>query len=163
MQAALWARTDREAALLLVVPVQQRLTTAEAVAEVLDRVQRDRRRSLLRAVMLDFTDGVRSLNELDFAGMCRRRGLPEPERQVVVQRSTGRAYLDVRWRRWRVVVEIDGIGHLRPDRWMDDSLRHNEIALTGDMVLRVPSLALRLDPLRHLDLVERALRRAGWR
>lgn len=59
-------------------------------------------------------------------------------------------------------MEIDGIGHLRPDRWMDDSLRHNEIALTGDMVLRVPSLALRLDPQPHLDLIERALRRAGW-
>lgn len=162
VQAALWARTDREAALLLVVPVQQRLTTADAVSEVLDRVQRDKRRSLLRAVMLDVADGVHSLNELDFASMCRRRGLPEPERQVVVRRSTGRAYLDVRWRRWRVVVEIDGIGHLRPDRWMDDSLRHNEIALTGDMVLRVPSLALRLDPQPHLDLIERALRRAGW-
>lgn len=97
VQAALWARTDREAALLLVVPVQQRLTTADAVSEVLDRVQRDKRRSLLRAVMLDVADGVRSLNELDFASMCRRRGLPEPERQVVVRRSTGRAYLDVRW------------------------------------------------------------------
>ncbi|MDQ0372229.1 hypothetical protein [Cellulomonas humilata] len=162
VQAALWARSDREAALLLVVPVQQRLTSADAVSEVLDRVQRDKRRSLLRAVMLDVADGVRSLNELDFARMCRRRGLPEPERQVVVRRATGRAYLDVRWRRWGVVVEIDGIGHLRPDRWMDDSLRHNEIALTGDMVLRVPSLGLRLDPQRHLDLIERALRRAGW-
>jgi very-short-patch-repair endonuclease len=163
VQAALWARTDREAALLLVAPVQQRLTSAEAVVDVLDRVQRDKRRTLLRAVALDVTDGVRSLNELDFATLCRRRGLPEPDRQVVVKTPDGRAYLDVRWRRWRVVVEIDGVGHLRPDRWIEDSLRHNEIALTGDMVLRIPSLGLRLDPQRQIDVIERALRMAGWR
>ena len=162
VQAALWARTDREAALLLVVPVQQRLTTVEAVADALDRIQRDKRRSLLRAVLREIADGVQSLNELDFAAMCRRRGLPEPDRQVVVTHPGGRSYLDVRWRRWRVVVEIDGIGHLQPDRWVEDSARHNEIALTGDLVLRVPSLGLRLDPARQLDIVERALRKAGW-
>lgn len=163
VQAALWARTDREAALLLVAPVQQRLISPLAVSDVLDRVRRDKRRTLLRAVLGDVADGVRSLNELDFAAMCRRRGLPEPDRQVVVDHPGGRSYLDVRWRRWRVVVEIDGIGHLQPDRWIDDSVRHNEIALGGEIVLRVPSLGLRLDPQRHLDIVERALRKAGWR
>jgi len=163
VQAALWARSDREAALLLVTPVQQRLTTAEAVRECLDTVRRDRRRSLLRSVANELVDGVRSLNELDFAVLCRRRGLPEPSRQVVVHTTNGRAYLDVRWDLWRVVVEVDGIGHLRLDRWLDDSVRHNEIAVAGDVVLRVPSLGLRLEPDLHLDLVERALRRAGWR
>jgi hypothetical protein len=163
VQAALWARSDREAALLLVTPVQQRLTTASAVRECVQTVRRDRRRALLRAVADELVDGVRSLNELDFAGMCRRRGLPEPDRQVVVPTQKGRAYLDVRWDRWRVTVEIDGVGHLRLDRWLEDSVRHNEIAVTGDVVLRIPSLGLRLDPGEHLDLVERALRRAGWR
>ena len=162
VQAALWARTDREAALMLVAPVQQRLTTADAVSGALDRVRRDRRRTLLRGLVGEIAHGVGSLNELDFAGLCRRRGLPEPERQVPMTTPSGRAYVDVRWSRWRVVVEIDGIGHLRPDRWIDDSLRHNEIVLSGDTVLRIPSLGLRLDPNRHLDAVERALRSAGW-
>ena len=49
-----------------------------------------------------------------------------------------------------------------PGRWIDDSLRHNEIALAGDMVLRVPSLGLRLDPAAPPRAVERALRQAGW-
>jgi very-short-patch-repair endonuclease len=163
VQAALWARTDREAALLLVAPIQQRLSAVDAVGAVLERVRRDQRRAFLRGVFADVVGGVRSLNELDFAALCRRRGLPEPDRQVVISSAVGRSYLDVRWTRWRVVVEIDGIGHLQPDRWIDDSLRHNEIALSGDMVLRVPSLGLRLDPDRHLDAVERALRRSGWR
>ncbi len=163
VQAALWARTDREAALLLVAPVQQRLTTVDQLGEALDRVRRDRRRSFLRTVFVDIVGGVRSLNELDFAALCRRRGLPDPDRQVVASGPAGRCYLDVRWSRWRVVVEVDGVGHLQPDRWIDDSLRHNEIALTGDVVLRIPSLGLRLDPDRHLQAVERALRRSGWR
>ncbi len=163
VHAALWARTDREAALLLVAPVQQRLTTAVSIAEALELVRRDKRRTFMRAIVDELVDGVRSLNELDFAALCRRRGLPEPSRQVVVRTTKGRAYLDVRWDRYRVTVEVDGIGHLRVDRWLDDSLRHNEIAVTGDIVLRVPSLGLRLDPDRHVDLVERALRSRGWR
>lgn len=162
VQAALWARSDREASLYVVASVQQRLASVEGVSAVLERVRRDRRRSLLRTVVDEIRDGVQSLNELDFAALCRRRGLPEPDRQVVVEHPGGRAYLDVRWRRWRVVVEIDGIGHLQPDRWIDDSLRHNEIALAGDVVLRVPSLGLRIDPEPHLAAVERALRQAGW-
>lgn len=163
VQAALWARTDREAALLLITPVQQRLTTASDLGTAVDTVRRDRRRALMRAIVGELVDGVRSLNELDFAALCRRRGLPEPSRQVVVRRTTGRAYLDVRWDRQRVTVEVDGIGHLRVDRWLEDSLRHNEIAVSGEIVLRVPSLGLRLDPDRHLALVERALRSRGWR
>ncbi|WP_210768208.1 hypothetical protein [Cellulomonas humilata] len=162
VQAALWARSDREATLLLVATVQQRLTAIDPLVSVLERVKRDRRRSLLRSVLVDVAGGAHSLNELDFAAHCRERGLPEPDRQVVVSSARGSSYLDVRWRRWRVVVEVDGVGHLQPDRWIDDSLRHNEIALGGDTVLRIPSLGLRLDPRRHLDAVERALRHAGW-
>jgi very-short-patch-repair endonuclease len=162
VQGALWARSDREAALLLVATVQQRLAPVDAVAAVVDRIQRDKRRGLIRAVLVEIAGGVHSLNELDFAALCRARGLPDPDRQVVVRSPQGSSYLDVRWRRWRVVVEIDGIGHLEPARWIDDSLRHNEIALSGDTVLRIPSLGLRLDPSRHLDAVERALRQSGW-
>jgi len=163
VQAALWARTDREAALMLCTPIQQRLTSVPDVAETLERVRRDRRRRFLRSVLGEIANGAHSLNELDFAGTCRRRGLPKPDRQVVIEGPDGRAYLDVRWRRWRVVVEVDGVGHLRVDRWIDDSLRHNDIVLGGDTVLRIPSLGLRLDEARHMAAVERALRAAGWR
>lgn len=163
VQAALWARSDREASLYVVAAVQQRLATADALSDVIDRVQRDKRRGLLRTVMEEIRGGVQSLNELDFAALCRRRGLPEPDRQVVIARGEGRAYLDVRWRRWRVVVEIDGIGHLQLDRWIDDTLRHNEIALRGDVVLRVPSLGLRTNPAPYLEAVAQALYKAGWR
>lgn len=162
IQAALWARSDRESALFVASAVQQRVAAAELVAAALERVRRDKRRTLLRGVLLDVMGGAHSLNELDFAAHCRARGLPEPDRQVLVRSPGGTSFLDVRWRRWRIVVEIDGVGHLEPARWIEDSLRHNEIALGGDTVLRIPSLGLRLDPARHLDAVERALRKAGW-
>ncbi|NMR20362.1 hypothetical protein [Cellulomonas fimi] len=163
VQAAIWARTDREAALMLCSPIQQRVTAAHEVAEVLRRIRRDRRRTFMVSVVAEIGGGAQSLNELDFAVLCRRRGLPEPDRQVLVTGPNGRAYLDVRWARWKVVVEVDGVGHLRVDRWIDDSLRHNEIALRGGTVLRVPSLGLRLDEDVHMAVVERALVAAGWR
>ena len=90
VQAALWARTDREAALLLVAPVQQRLTTADAVAEVLDRVRRDRRTVTApgRAAGRRRTVSAHSTSSTSPA-MCRRRGLPEPDRRSSSGRPTG--------------------------------------------------------------------------
>jgi very-short-patch-repair endonuclease len=162
MFAALWARSDREAALAIVAPVQQRITTAEAVAEALDRVVRHRRRNLLRAVVADVHDGAQSLGELDFARMCRRRGLPTPTRQRVVRLPSGRVYLDVCWDDFRLVVEIDGVQHLDVVAQLPDAFRQNEVTLDGRTVLRVPVLALRTDPEPFLNQVERALVAGGW-
>jgi len=44
VHAALWAVSNRQAALYLTMPVQQRLTTAERISEVMLRVRRDERR-----------------------------------------------------------------------------------------------------------------------
>jgi very-short-patch-repair endonuclease len=105
----------------------------------------------------DITDGARSLGELDFALMCRQRGLPEPDRQVVRRTPRGRVYLDVRWRCSRLVVEIDGSHHGQGLTLISDHLRQNEVALTRDIVLRISLLGLRLAQVPFLDQVERAL------
>lgn len=76
--------------------------------------------------------------------MCRRRGLPKPDRQFVVRTTTGRVYLDVRWLAIGLVVEIDGSGHREGLAVLDDNLRQNNISLTVDVVLRYDLLALRL-------------------
>ncbi len=76
--AALWARSDREAALLIVAPVQQRITTAEAISTALDRVVRHPRRRLLRAVVADVREGAQSLGELDFARHVSPPRTPTP-------------------------------------------------------------------------------------
>jgi hypothetical protein len=95
VQAAAWARSDRQAALLIVMPVQQRLTTGGALLEAAGRFKRLRRRELICCVAADAADGAHSLGELDFGRECRRRGLPVPDRQVIRSGRRGRVYLDV--------------------------------------------------------------------
>ena len=158
---ALWARSDRQAALLMVMAVSQRLTTVDRLADVLTRVRRDKRRRLLLAIVLDIADGVRSMGELDFARLCRRYGLPEPNRQVVRRGPRGRIYLDVHWDRWGLVVEIEGIHHEAPENAVPDALRQNSVSITTGTVLRIPVLGLRTEGDALMGQVAEALRRAG--
>lgn len=113
VRAAHWAVSDRQAALVLLMTVQQRLTTPARLAAAQRRVRGRTRRAFIRAVVRDIAFGVQSLGELDFARLCRARGLPEPSRQVVRQTSGGRIYLDVEWDDFDLAVEVDGAQH----RW----------------------------------------------
>ncbi|WP_330474000.1 hypothetical protein [Terrabacter sp. C0L_2] len=157
IRAAHWARSDRQAALVLLMTVQQRLTTPARLAAA-QRVVRGRtRRSFIRAVVRDIAFGVQSLGELDFARLCRSRGLPEPSRQVVRQTPGGRIYLDVAWDGYDLVVEIDGAQHRWGTAVTFDNLRQNDVTLSGDRVLRIDVIGLRLETDRFLDQVERGL------
>lgn len=162
IRAAIWARSDKQAALLLTMSVQQRLTTPELLVKELLRIKRDRRRTLIAAVITDLLDGVRSLGEHEFAQMCRERGLPEPTRQAVRKGKDGRYYLDVIWEEWRVVVEIDGIQHSWASNVVADALRHNAVALGDALVLRLPLLGLRVAPDDFFEQIEEALVSRGW-
>lgn len=161
IRAALWAKTDRQAAFILVLAAQQRLTTGQAMQDALSGVLRDKRRGLIRRVILDIVDGVRAMGELDFAALCRRRGLPPPSRQVVRRAPNGRVYLDVYWDQWGLVVEIDGIQHSWGVAPVDDALRQNELTIASDAVLRIPVLGLRLAPDAFMDQVARWLAAHG--
>lgn len=146
VRAALWAVSDRQAVLLPTMAVQQGLTTAERVGVALLGVRRDRRRALLHDCVLDLLHGVRSLGEGELARECRRRGLPEPSRQVVRRGPRGRWYLDVCWEPWGVVVEVDGIHHTWASVVVGDALRQNALTLDSHLVLRLPLLGLRVAP-----------------
>lgn len=161
IRAALWARSDRQAALVLTMAVQQGLVTAEALGREMLRVRRDRRRALVHAVLLDLLGGVRSLGELGVARECRRRGLPEPSRQVLRRGRNGTYYLDVIWDEWHVVVEIDGIHHEWAQNVVSDALRHNDVTLQHATVLRLPLLGLRIAADAFFEQIEQALRAAG--
>jgi very-short-patch-repair endonuclease len=105
----------------------------------------------------DIADGAHSLGELDFAEMCRRRGLPAPSRQVIRHGPKGSVYLDVRWDDVGLVVEIDGSQHRQGLNVSDDNLRQNAITLQGDLVLRIDLVGLRLYQDEFLDQVEEGL------
>jgi very-short-patch-repair endonuclease len=161
IRAALWARSDRQAIMLLTMVVQQRLATAEQLAVELLRIRRDKRRGLVQGVLLDIVGGVRSLGELDVLRGCRQRGLPEPDLQVLRRTSSGTYYLDFRWGRWKVVVEVDGIQHAWVENAIAEALRQNSVAMAGDTVLRLPVLGLRVCPDEFFAQIADALRNAG--
>lgn len=163
VHAALWAVSDRQAVLFVVAAVQQRLARVENVADALTEVRRHRRRRLLLRVVRDIAGGAHALRELDFAGALRKRGLPEPSRQTIVERRGRRAYLDVDWEEWAVSLELDGEQHEDASARLEDVLRDLDVAATGRTTLRLPLWAMSVDEEAVLDGLEAVLRSRGWR
>ena len=161
VRAAAWAETDRQAAALLSMSVQQRLVHAPRMTQALDLLPKLRRRAFIRDVIADISGGSESMGELDFVAECRRRGLPIPDRQVLGPGPRGRMYLDVVWEAARLCVEIDGAHHYVGDVPMADALRQNEIAMGGLTVMRIPRLALRVSPEPFFAQIQRYLSAHG--
>lgn len=147
---------------MLVAAVQQRLTTPERLMTALARTGRHRRRAFVSHVLDDALDGAQALGELDFAALCRRRGLPAPTRQAVRRGPRGRWYLDVHFEQYGVTVEIDGLAHLHGLAPLEDALRQNTLVIDGELVLRIPLLGPRLASSAFLDQVAQALTDRGW-
>lgn len=156
IRAAQRARTDRTAALIVCLVVQQRLVSPARLLEAWASTRGGARRTVLAQILPDVCDGAHSLGELDFTGLCQRRGLPAPSHQEVRGGSGGRMYLDARWKEIGLVVEVDGGHHSLALAPVADALRQNEVTLSNDVVLRVPVLGLRLDPEAFMDQVARA-------
>ncbi|WP_374970693.1 hypothetical protein [Terrabacter sp. BE26] len=159
LRAASWAVSDRQAALVLLMAVQQRLAVPEHMLELTKPMPGRRRRAFIKRVLLDAADGVQSLGELDFARMCRARRLPEPSRQVVRCGPRGRFYLDVRWDCSRLVVEVDGAQHREGLNVTADNLSRNAVTLQNDRVLRIDLIGLRLYEDEFLQQVAKGLSR----
>lgn len=168
IRAAHWAASNRQAALVLAMPVQQRLVTPSQLREAAFAVRGRTRRAFIKQVVADIADGAHSLGELDFAAMCRVRGLPEPSRQVVRRGPRGRIYLDAGWEELGLAVEIDGAGHRAGLAVTDDLLRQNAVTIGGELVLRMDLLGLRIEGDAFMDQVcrahrDRSHRRSGRR
>ena len=155
IHAAQWAVSDRQAALLICLPMQQRLTSSARLGLAWRGMTRSSRRTFLDGVISDVTDGAHSLGELDFARMARSVGLPTPSRQAVRSGPRGRVYLDVSWDDVGLVLEIDGGHHALALNPVDDALRQNDRLIAGDRVLRIPVIGLRLMPREFLLQVRR--------
>ncbi len=162
VHAALWAVTDRQAQLFVVLAVQQGRTTVQQVHEVLTTVRRHGRRRLLHALLLDLAGGVRSLGELDVARAMRSRGLPEPLRQAVRRRASGSHYLDAEFPEHQVVLEVDGAQHDELDHRLSDLLRDVAASCEGSTTVRIPLVAWRLDEGAVLDALELLFASRGW-
>src|SRR4029453_12744412 len=93
---------------MLCMTVQQRLASGAQLVQAARLVSGRRPRPFVKMLVADIADGAHSLGELDFAAMCRRRGLPEPTRQAGRRGQLGRVYLDVCWDDVGLVVGIAG-------------------------------------------------------
>lgn len=161
IRSAQWARTDRQAATLVVMTVQQRLVAPAQLLERWSQVHYSARRAVLHHIIQDVCNGAHSLGELDFAKECRRRGLPEPDRQVVRMGGRGRVYLDVFWDQANLHVEIQGAHHYAGLQVVEDSLRFNDLGLRDKNLtsLQVPVLGLRTRPNAYFAQIAQALKR----
>src|SRR5699024_6914892 len=159
--AAGWASSKRQAARIVVLAVQQGMTSANRLMAEVARRGRVRRPGFLYRLLREVQGGARALGELDFARLCREHGIPPPSRQRVRSGPRGRIYLDAWWDEYQVGVEIDGVQHLQGLHPVADALRDNEVLLSGGPTLRIPSLGLITEPAAFMAQVAKLLSRHG--
>jgi hypothetical protein len=161
VDAAVWTKQPRSACGLVIAAVPQRLTQPARLLVELTKAGKVRHHRVLRAVLADVEGGAQALSEVDFARLCRRHGIPSPLHQSVRLDSQGRRrYIDVQMRTRRgkrLAVEIDGAAHLIVGSYWQDMARGNEIVLSGQSLLRFPTVALYLDEATVIDQLRRAV------
>jgi very-short-patch-repair endonuclease len=163
LDAAAWARTDREAMFIAVSAMQQRIVTPNALARAIAHRPRLRRAGMVREVVTEFRTGATSMGELDLRRECRSRGLPEPIRQRPRSDSQGRVrFIDAEFRAAdgaAVLVEVDGTGHFTPQGWLADVRRQRRVVVPdGARHLRVTNWELRHEPEEFFEDLRRAMR-----
>jgi very-short-patch-repair endonuclease len=163
IHAALWARSDRQAKLFVLLAFQQRKASLAELTAVLGRVRRHRRRAVLRQVLAQLAAGSQSLGELDVTAGLRRRGLPVPVQQAVRRRKDGKEYLDCDFPDDDLALEVDGAGHDAPAAKLADLLRDLRLVIEGRQVIRIPLVAWALDEEAVLDLLAEVFRSRGSR
>lgn len=120
---------------LITRAVQSRKTTALRLARCAARRARLRHRKLLLQLLVDTAEGAQSALELHYLrDVERAHGLPRGERQA--RADYGNFWQDVRYRKFRVVVELDGrLGHDGVEHFRDMS-RDNAGVVSGSVTLR---------------------------
>jgi very-short-patch-repair endonuclease len=133
------------------------------IAEAMNARRRLRWRGELEGVLADITEGVRSPLELRYQRRVERaHKLPVGERQVKVTRDGRRQYLDVRYTRFGVCVELDGAAFHPEETRARDMRRDNASALEGFWPLRYGWPEVSYHACEVAGEVGTLLRRGGW-
>ena len=130
----------------------------------LNQRPRVRWRGVLHEVLADIEDGVASPLELRYRrDVERRHHLPAGSRNLMEVRGFGgRWYRDVRYQRWRVVIELDGREAHPADGLFRDMSRDNRAATAGERVLRFGWREVVNDPCSVALQVSDVLTLGGW-
>lgn len=162
--------TDERRAIDVVLrAVGEQVTTAARLRTALARRRRHRHRRLLAELLTETEDGVRSFLERrfrrdvelahDLPRAERNRAEPVLDDRGAVVRTR---YRDVRYRRWRLVVELDGDEAHRPWRRPADRARDNSVTLAQDEHLEYGWAEVVGDPCRVAFEIATVLRLQGW-
>ncbi|HMH94581.1 MAG TPA: type IV toxin-antitoxin system AbiEi family antitoxin domain-containing protein [Streptosporangiaceae bacterium] len=139
--------------------VQKGLCTVADLATELALGPR-REAGVLRAVLGEVADGIRSPAEGDFRGLVRRGGLPVPlfnARLYLGQQLL--AVPDAWWPQAGVAAEVDSREwHFSPDAWEQTMLRHARMTAAGVLVLHFSPRQVRTAPGEVIAVIAAALR-----
>jgi hypothetical protein len=159
------AATDEGSVIDIVMRAcQRRLTTAARLALRARGRKRLRWRWLVTELLAEVQAGVLSaLERRYFRDVERAHGLPRGTRNLAEGPRGRRRYRDVRYRRWRVVVELDGRA-AHPEEWRElDDLRDNDLlADDGTVTLRYGWRSVTVRHCATAGQVGRVLMSRGW-
>jgi hypothetical protein len=163
LDVAAEAGDDFRAIAVLGAAVQSRRTTAERVLEALHGRTRIARRTFLIGVLRDIAEGTCSALEHGYLTRVERaHGLPVPGRQVAAS-ARGPIYRDVEYRRYGLVIELDGrLFHGSPEARDRDLDRDLDAALDGRSTVRLGWGQVYGRPCRTAARVASLLRTRGW-
>jgi very-short-patch-repair endonuclease len=140
-----------------------RRTTPDRVRAAMELRPRLKWRAELAGAVGDASDGVQSLLEWNYLHNVEEpHGLPTGIRQRRVAAAGTSRYEDVHYRRYGLVVELDGrAAHPETERGKDRR-RDNATAAAGFTTLRYTWAEVTLTPCKVAAEVGQALRRRGW-
>jgi hypothetical protein len=143
--------------------VQAGRTTPERLLRALDERPRLRHRALLREVLGEVKQGVRSVLEHRYLRRVEQaHGLPRGQRQQPLVLAGKRGYPDVEYVGLGVLVQLDGrIGHADSlDKWAD--LERDLLGVIESILTLRVGWAQVLDPCRLAAIIGKILHQRGW-
>lgn len=158
--AMAWAQSDRQAIFYATWAIQKRLVEVADLQLVIDEMPRSSSTfSASRRLALVIPGAMSSL-EQRYVQLARAAGLPVPQLQARRVDSQGRErFIDIvhEYKGRRVLIEIDGIGHLAAEVQIEDQYRANEVVDAGEVLLRIPGIVLTYGADRFIEQVRRKL------
>ncbi len=138
--------------------VQQRKCTPDQLSGEL-AARHNKGDGMLRRVLAEVIDGVRSSPEGDLRDLIRGSGLPAPMfNPDIYLNGVFLARPDAWWPSAAVAVEVDSKQfHLLPEDWQQTMSRHSQMTAAGILVLHISPYQLRTEPGRVLRQIEAAL------
>lgn len=158
------SRTAEDAVSWAIRACQRRLTTPDRIAAALADRNRVRWRRDLTDAVTEAREGVHSpLERRYLRDVERKHALPRGDRQVLTIRGQARQYADVRYTRYGVVVELDGVMAHPAEARNRDSRRDNANTLDGFQTLRYGWVPVAYHACTVASEVADLLRQHGWR